>query len=130
MTTERASRAQPVPLPMDVADGSTGQVVTVSGRIDAWSVGPVRDLLHRVIDTGTGDVVLMLGEAEIGDASALGMLVGAHHRARRAGRRFIVSKTSPRTARLLRVSRLDRVLVGASGSASHPVAPLTAYLRT
>jgi anti-anti-sigma factor len=82
-----------------------------------------------VIDTGTGDVVLMLGEAEIGDASALGVLVGAHHRARRAGRRLVISATSPRTARLLRLSRLHRVLVGTGVASAQPVAPLTAYLK-
>ena len=89
-------------------------------------------------------VVLRLGDAEIGDATALGFFVGTHHRARRAGRRLVVSEASERTARLLRASRLDRVLVSAElGAPAGPrqgypmagapvgvaVAPLTAYLR-
>jgi anti-anti-sigma factor len=99
---------------VDVLSGPSGHVVTVHGRIDAQALSGLRDRLHQVIDTGSGDVVLLLGDAEIGDATALGLLVGAHHRARRAGRRLVVSEVSDRTARLLRASRLDRVLVGIS----------------
>ncbi len=130
MTTERASKARSGPLSMTVSDGPSGAVVTVWGRIDVRSLGPVRELLHRVIDTGTGDVVLMLGEAEIGDAPALGVLVGAHHRARRAGRKLVIGQVSPRSGRLLRACRLHRVLGDARTFAREPVAPLTAYLPT
>ena len=129
MGAERAPTVRPVPA-MDVVEVPAGQAVTVCGRIDARSLAPVRDLLQRVIDTGSGDVLLRLGDAELGDAAALGMLVGAHHRARRAGRRLVISEASPRTARLLRATRLNRVLVGANQPPGPPVAPFTAYQPT
>ncbi len=116
----------PQPLPMGVVQVATGQVVTVSGRIDAHSAAGVRDFLHRVIDTGAGDVVLLLAQAEVGDLTALGVLVGAHHRARRVDRRLVVSEVSERTARVLRAAHLDRVLVGVSEPTRSVVAPLTA----
>ncbi|MGB8384766.1 MAG: STAS domain-containing protein [Dermatophilaceae bacterium] len=129
MGAERAPTAHPVPA-MDVVEVPAGQAVTVCGRIDVWSLAPVRDLLQRVIDTGSGDVLLRLGDAEVGDVAALGMLVGAHHRARRAGRRLVISEASPRTARLLRATRLNRVLLGASEPPGTAVAPFTAYQPT
>lgn len=127
MATDKAAAF--APLRVEVVNGPAGPVVTISGRINAGSLTAARDALHRVVDTGAGDVVLMLGEAEIGDASALGVLAGAHHRARRAGRRLVIAQTSARTARLLRLSGLHRVLVGAGVSTSEPVAALTASLR-
>ncbi len=129
MPNRQALDARPVLLTMGVVEVPSGQGVTVTGRIDARAVASLRDLLQRVIDNGTGDVVLLLGDAEIGDATGLGVLVGAHHRARRAGRRLVISEASVRTARLLRASRLDRVLIGASEPATEAVAPLTAYPR-
>ena len=76
-------------LPIEVREHVLGQEVAISGRIDVHSVPDVRLLLHEVIDTGTGDIHLRLGDAEIGDSTGLGVLVEAFNRARRAGRRRI-----------------------------------------
>jgi len=89
-------------------DGDTH--VRVDGRLDAASVAHVRDVLYDAIDRDCRRIVVELPEAEIGDATALGLLVGAHHRARRLGRELVVGEVSDRTARLLRMSHLDRVL--------------------
>ncbi|MEI2764834.1 MAG: STAS domain-containing protein [Dermatophilaceae bacterium] len=124
--TGRRERAPQPQLPMHVVQTATGQVVTVCGRIDARTAAGVRDLLHRVVDTGSGDIVLLLAQAEVGDLTALGVLVGAHHRARRADRRLVVSEVSERTARVLRATHLDRVLVGVSEPTPTTVSPLTA----
>ena len=120
-------------LPFEVREHASGQEVEISGRIDVRSVPDVRLLLHEVIDTGTGDVLLHLADAEIGDATGLGVLVEAFNRARRAGRRLGVVDMTARTERLLRASRLERALVhrpageAASGvAATATVAPLTA----
>jgi anti-anti-sigma factor len=120
-------------LPFVVREHASGQEVAIGGRICVHSVPDVRLLLHDVIDTGTGDVLLRLGDAEIGDATGLGVLVEAFNRARRAGRRLAVVDMTARTERLLRASRLDRALVqrpAGAASAATPgagtVAPLTA----
>jgi anti-anti-sigma factor len=120
-------------LPIEVRDLTSGQEVAISGRIDVHSVPDVRLLLHEIIDTGSGDILMRLGDAEIGDSTGLGVLVEAFNRARRAGRRLAVVDMTARTERLLRASRLDRALVqreaaeaarAAGGAAT--VAPLTA----
>ena len=60
-------------LPFVVREHALGQEVAIGGRICVHSVPDVRLLLHDVIDTGTGDVLLHLGDAEIGDATGLGV---------------------------------------------------------
>ncbi|MBK8470056.1 MAG: STAS domain-containing protein [Candidatus Phosphoribacter sp.] len=108
--------------PVEVLELPFGVLVRVGGRLDSRSIAAVRDTLHQVIDAGSGPIRVELPEAEIGDATALGLLVGAHHRARRLGRDLHVGEMSDRTARLLRMSHLDRVLAG-SGLARRPARP-------
>lgn len=87
-----------------------GVEMLIRGPLNVHTVGEVRTALVRSIDGGVGDFLLHLGFADIGDATGLGVLVGAHHRAERSGRRLVLSAVSPRIDRLLRGSRLDRVL--------------------
>jgi anti-anti-sigma factor len=96
---------------VDVIDTVEGDDVTVTGCLDVRTTPDVRARLHDAIDCGTGPVHVHLADAEIGDATGLGVLVGAHARARRAGRDFVLVDTSERTDRLLRASRLNRVLL-------------------
>jgi anti-anti-sigma factor len=113
-------------LPVEVRTVDTAQEVAISGRIDVHTVPDVRLLLHEIIDTGNGDVLMRLADAEIGDATGLGVLVEAYTRARRAGRRLAVVDMSERTERLLRASRLDRALVLRSAERGSTVAAVTA----
>ena len=82
----------------------------VEGRLDVHSVAKVRDAIHTAIDEGRGDLVLDLADVEIMDATGLGVLVGAHRRAQKLGRRLVLRGVSPRLARLLLATRLHRVL--------------------
>lgn len=87
-----------------------GGHVLIRGRLDVRTVADVRLLLHESIDGGEGELLVDLAEAEVGDATGLGVLVGAHHRARRAGRQLVLVDVSARMERLLRAARLQRVL--------------------
>jgi anti-anti-sigma factor len=55
--------------------------------------------------------VVDLAGLELLDATGLGVLVGAHRRARRDGRELVLRATPARVTRLLRALRLDRVLI-------------------
>ena len=92
-----------------------GQEVTVSGRLDVDTVAEVRLALHDILDRGVGDLLIHLAQAEVHDATGLGVIVGVHHRARRAGRRMVLVDVSPRLDRLLHASRLHRVLARGTG---------------
>ncbi|AKU19114.1 hypothetical protein VV02_19430 [Luteipulveratus mongoliensis] len=96
----------------DVTEVVPGNELGITGVLGVHSVADVRTVLGRAIDAGVGDLVLHLGDAEVGDATGLGVIVGAHHRARRAGRRLVIADASPRLERLLRATKLNRVIAG------------------
>lgn len=93
-----------------VSTSARGQEVVLTGSVDVRTAPDLRLALHRAIADGVGDLHVHLGDVEIGDSTGLGVLVEAHRRARREGRRLVLASITPRTERLLRVSRLNRVL--------------------
>lgn len=102
---------------MCVTEILVGKEVVVSGRLDVNSVAELRLGLTEILDRGAGDLLVHLAQAEVHDATGLGVIVGLHHRARRLGRRLVLVDVSPRLDRLLRASHLDRVLARGSGEA-------------
>jgi anti-sigma B factor antagonist len=109
-----------------VAEISFGQEASVAGRLDVHTVAEVRVALHDILDRGAGDLRIHLAEAEVHDATGLGVIVGLHHRARRVGRRLVLVDVSPRLDRLLRASRLHRVLTRGPEEGAGGAVPLTA----
>ncbi|WP_265444913.1 STAS domain-containing protein [Flexivirga meconopsidis] len=99
-----------------------GAEIAVHGALDVHSVADVRNALSRAIDDGAGDLVLHLGSAEIGDATGLGVIVGAHHRAMRAGRKLVLADGSARLERLMRATKLSRVIPLGRSTLSQPAA--------
>jgi anti-sigma B factor antagonist len=89
---------------------AAGSELAVSGWLDVHHSSDVRDVLHAAIDAGTGDLVVDVSGVEMVDATGLGVLVGAHRRALQANRRLVLRNASPRLARILRMTRLHRVL--------------------
>lgn len=87
-----------------------GSLVALSGRLDVHAAADVRLALAEAVDVGEGELVLDLTELEAVDATGLGVLVGAHRRAQRAGRTLVLEDVPPMVVRLLLVTRLDRVL--------------------
>lgn len=87
-----------------------GSVVRVHGPISTRTSETVRGELRTALACGEGDLRLDLAGAQVWDATGLGVLVGAHHRATRCGRRLIVVGATGATRRVLTRGRLDRVL--------------------
>jgi anti-anti-sigma factor len=91
---------------VSMMDGALG----LSGWLDARAAGAVRDALHAALAEGSGPLVVDLSGVDLVDATGLGVLVGAHRRARLEGRELVLRGTPPRVARLLARTRLHRVL--------------------
>ena len=87
-----------------------GSFVSLCGRLDVHVAADVRLELARAVDLGTGELVLDLNALEAVDATGLGVLVGAHRRAQRAGRTLVLEDVPEPVIRLLLLTRLDRVL--------------------
>lgn len=87
-----------------------GQLLVLEGRLDVVAAADVRLALADAVAEGSGDLVLDLAGVQAVDPTGLGVLVGAHRRAGRSGRTLVLRDVSPAAARLLRRTRLDRVL--------------------
>lgn len=96
-------------MPYDVSV-DPGAPVRLEGRLDVAAAADVRLSLADAVDRGVGELVLDLAALETVDATGLGVLVGAHRRAQRAGRTLVLLDVPDGVARLLWVTRLDRVL--------------------
>lgn len=94
----------------DLRAPAPGHLLALSGRLDVHVAADARLELARALDDGDGDLVLDLAALEAVDATGLGVLVGAHRRAGRLGRTLVLRDTPPALGRLLRRTRLDRVL--------------------
>jgi anti-anti-sigma factor len=87
-----------------------GQLVQLCGRLDGAGSGPARDALHAALTAGSGRLVVDLAGVDLLDATGLGVLMGTHRRARLAGRQLVLRDASPRVARILRLTRVDRII--------------------
>lgn len=87
-----------------------GEELVLSGRLDGKSAPVARTLLHTAVLEGCADLVVHVGELEIWDATGLGVLVGADRKARQCRRRLVLTDVPPRQLRLLRATKLSRVL--------------------
>ncbi len=87
-----------------------GHVLALRGRLDVRVTADVRQVLAAAVADGTGELVLDVAGLEGVDAPGLGVLVGAHRRAGRAGRTLVLRDVPPALGRVLLRSRLDRVL--------------------
>jgi anti-anti-sigma factor len=93
---------------LDVAQ--VGQVLVLRGRLDVRVTADVRLALTAALADGSGELVVDVGGLGSVDATGLGVLVGAHRRAGRVGRTLVLRDVPPSLARVLLLTRLDRVL--------------------
>lgn len=87
-----------------------GRLLVLRGRLDVAVATDVRQALTDAVGRGDGELVLDLSALDGLDATGLGVLVGIHRRAGRVGRTLVLRDVGLPVARLLFVSRLDRVL--------------------
>lgn len=96
--------------PFGLAEAQPGQRLALRGRLDVVAAADLRLALAGAVADGTGDLVLDLSGLVQVDATGLGVLVGAHRAAGRVGRTVVLLDVPPQVERLLRVTRLHRVL--------------------
>ncbi|MGF7235637.1 MAG: STAS domain-containing protein [Frankia sp.] len=96
--------------PSTLETEGTTQTVVLAGQVDVRSVGRLRTTLHSAIDAGRGPLRVDVAGLELGDDAALGVLLGAHRRARRFGRSMVVVGVPTGYGRPVGFHRLSRVL--------------------
>ncbi|MDQ1396001.1 MAG: anti-sigma factor antagonist [Acidimicrobiaceae bacterium] len=91
-----------------VNEGST-TVVLVSGELDAVSGADLRNELAAILEDGSGDIVIDLGEVEFVDSSGLGVLVGGLKRSQQNGRMLRLRNLPAKLDKIFVIAGLSRV---------------------
>jgi anti-anti-sigma factor len=86
--------------------------VSLPARVDATTSGDVRYALQVALDSvHEGDLYVDATAVISLDVAGLGVLVGAHRKARQRGVRLVICNPQPRVLRILAVTRLHKVLI-------------------
>jgi anti-anti-sigma factor len=83
-------------------------VLSVVGEIDMQSAAALRERVEA-LDVSHGTLVLDLDGVGFVDSSGLGALLGIKKRQDRAGGRLVLSSLSPAVARIIEITKMDRV---------------------
>ncbi len=85
-------------------------IVHLEGDVDVSQALPLRDTLATAMGDGSGSVLLDLGGVDFIDSAGVGLLVTAHRRAQSANGALALAGVTPTVARVLELTRTDRVL--------------------
>lgn len=100
-----------------VVEGDERHLV-LSGHLSYDETPDLRATLLAAVeapDTEGDDLSLDLGALSLRDPAMLGLFLEVHRRCQRLGRRMVLTNVSPATDRLLRITRLSRVLYREDG---------------
>ena len=86
-----------------------GVLVSVRGEIDLFTAPEFKAAVFEAMSSGAGAVAIDLTRTTFLDSSSLGVLIGAHRRLSRRGRRLVVVCDHPSVLKVLRVTGLDGV---------------------
>ena len=85
-------------------------IVQLDGDVDVSQALGLRDTLATAMGDGSGSVLLDLGGVDFIDSAGIGLLVTAHRRALSANGALALAAVTPTVARVLELTRTDRVL--------------------
>lgn len=85
-------------------------IIQLDGDVDVSQALALRDTLATAMGNGSGSVLLDLGGVEFIDSAGIGLLVTAHRRAESSNGALALAGVTPTVARVLELTRTDRVL--------------------
>lgn len=95
---------------MQIAYLRLGTGLKVSGRVGGANVADLRQELLSGVEKTTGDFTLDVQGLIVTDRCVLGTVLEAHRRAERQERKLLLVNVSAELGRMLRRTRLDRIL--------------------
>lgn len=85
-------------------------IIEIYGRLEAFTVGELRDRQTQLLDAGEKDFILDLRPTEFMDSAGLAALVSLLKHARQAGGKVIlIMPSNPEASRILSLTRFDQV---------------------
>jgi anti-sigma B factor antagonist len=85
-------------------------VLAVSGDVDLYVAGELKDRLAEAADDGAKVLVLDFADVTFVDSMGLGVLVGCMKRLRAEGGELHLVVSGPELRRILEITRMDRVI--------------------
>ena len=85
--------------------------LTVEGELDVATAGDFRRSVSTLLGTGCRELRVDLGGTTFLDSSGLGALIWAFHRLHAAGGALSVVNPTPRVAKTMQITGVDRVLL-------------------
>lgn len=98
------------PTPLSVRAAGAVSVVTVTGALDLAGAAPFRKVVNDLVIDGRVRLVVDLTAVDFVDSVGLGVLVATHRKTRGLQGSLTLVLAGERTARLLGLTGLDRVL--------------------
>jgi anti-anti-sigma factor len=93
-----------------IVDSSRNVVVlTLTGRLDAYSSQTVKETLHQLIDGSAAVVVINLAEVYFIDSSGLSALVSGLRVAREKNKDILLAGLSKQAKMVFKLTMLDRI---------------------
>lgn len=84
-------------------------IVTITGRLVAADVPEARESLKKIVENGTGKLVVDLSGVNFIDSSGLSVLISAFKQIRHRGGRMLISGISSNVQTLLELTRLNEI---------------------
>ena len=87
------------------------QVITITGRLDAFTVGDLRAQQDKLLEAGERQFIIDLSAAEFMDSAGMAALVALYKRSRHSdgGAVVLVKPQNPAAYRILTLTRFDQV---------------------
>ncbi len=84
-------------------------MVAVEGEIDAYTAPQLRERLNELLEQRRYEILVDLEGVEFMDSTGLGILVGAHKRAKEHDGTVALVSTRPALLRVFSITGLDKV---------------------
>jgi anti-sigma B factor antagonist len=96
---------------LDLAESERGDyvVVSVGGEIDVYTAPTLRQKLNEVLDRGTGNLCIDLGNVQFLDSTGLGVLVGAMKRINSREGQLVIVCDRPHILKVFEITGLSQV---------------------
>ena len=93
----------------EVSDRQGVTVITLIGELDVYSAATLRERLTALLDAGTSNLVIYMGQLSFMDSTGLGVLVTALKRARGAGGDVTLEAVPGSAMKVLEITGLNHV---------------------
>ncbi|WP_028306488.1 STAS domain-containing protein [Desulfitibacter alkalitolerans] len=85
------------------------EIVTVSGKIDAYQSIKLKDALNDIIDRGSKKIIVNLHDVNFLDSTTLGILISALKKIKNKGGEICITRLQPNVEEIFELTRLNKI---------------------